>query len=126
MRAFQPQLALVPKAEAPFEVTFKPVMTRREAEVLFEIDAAQATDNPAWSAYFVESLVEFLVYGSRPTGHISESDAAWLVASVGKEVSPNVPALVRALVLQAEEVPECVIRLAMRCGAMRGPGTKPF
>ena len=126
MRAFQPQLALVPNAEAPFEVSFKPVMTRREAEVLFEIDAAQSAENPAWSAYFVESLVEFLVYGSRPTGRISDGDAAWLVASVGKDVSPSVPALVRALVLQAEAVPECIIRLAMRCGAMRGPNARPF
>lgn len=121
MHAVPPQLALVPKAEAPFEVTFKPVMTRREAEVLFEMDAAQTGENPAWSAYFVECLVEFLVYGSRPTGRIGDSDAAWLIATVGKEISPTVPALVRALVLQAEDVPEALIRLAMRCGAMRGP-----
>lgn len=121
-RAVKPQLALVTNDEADFAVTFKPVMTRREAEILFEIDAAQSGANAAWTAYFVESLVEFVVYGSRPTGRVNDTDARWLVSCVGEEASASVPALLRAIILQAEDVPEGLIRLALRCGAMRGPG----
>jgi len=121
VRQTSPQLQVVPKAEPQFDVTFKPVMTRREAEILFEIDSVQNGDNPAWTAFFVESLVEFVVYGSRPTGQVSDTDAQWIVSCVGTEASASVPALLRAIILQAENVPGCLIHLAMRCGAMRGP-----
>lgn len=98
---------------------FKPLMSRREAEILFEIDGAQTGESPTWESHFVESLVEFLVYSQRPTGRISQVDADWLVAMVGSEWSPSIPALIKALVLQAEDVPACIMRLAMTNGAMR-------
>lgn len=100
---------------------YKPLMTRREAEILFEIDAAQTGESPSWESHFVESIVEFVVFNQRPTGRISEADAAWLVAMIGTDRSPSIPALMRALVLQAEDVPAGLIRLAMDCGAMRTP-----
>lgn len=120
------RLRIVPKVvvedtceEPIFDVGFKPLMTRREAEILFEIDGAQTGQSVAWKNFFVESLVEYLVFGTRPTGHISEADARWLVSLVGEDWSPSVPALMRALVLQAEDLPQSLIAFAMKCGAMR-------
>lgn len=100
-----------------------PVLRRREAEIMFEIDAAQSGKSRDWTAYFVESMVEFLVFGSRPTGRISADDAAWLMTMVGEHFSPSVPELFRALILQAEDVPAPIIHYAMKCGAMRGAGS---
>lgn len=100
-----------------------PMLTRREAEVMFEIDAAQSGASKDWTAYFVESMVEFLVYGSRPVGRIAREDAEWLMSMVGEYFSPSVPELFRALILQAEDVPPAIIQYAMKCGAMRGPGS---
>lgn len=99
------------------------VVTRREAEIMFEIDAAQSGTSKDWTAYFVETMVEFLVFGSRPTGRISQENADWLMTMVGEFFSPSVPVLFRALILQAEDVPASVVQYAMRCGAMRGPGS---
>lgn len=120
------RLRIVPKveveetSEAPiFEVGFKPLMTRREAEILFEIDGAQTGQSVAWKSFFVESLVEYLVFGQRPTGHITQEDARWLLSLVGEDWSPSVPSLMRALVLQAEDLPQSLIAFAMKCGAMR-------
>ncbi|MCA0424375.1 MAG: hypothetical protein LCH61_13825 [Proteobacteria bacterium] len=100
-----------------------PVLRRREAEIMFEIDAAQSGKSKDWTAYFVESMVEFLVFGSRPTGRISPNDAAWLMTMVGEHFSPSVPELFRALILQTEEVPSSILQYAMKCGAMRGVGS---
>jgi len=105
---------------APVErVDFKPLMSRREAEILFEIDGAQTGESPAWESHFVESLVEFVVFGQRPTGRIAQADADWLVAMIGSDWSPSIPALLKALVLQSEDVPASIMRLAMTTGAMR-------
>ncbi|HRK24632.1 MAG TPA: hypothetical protein PLQ11_06735 [Beijerinckiaceae bacterium] len=120
------RLQLVPKGEAVraadepgIDVSFKLPMTRREAEILFEIDGAQTGQSSAWKTFFVETLLEHLVFASRPTGRISNEDASWLLSLVGEDWSPSVPALMRALVLQAEDVPQSLIAFAMRCGAMR-------
>lgn len=115
----QDEAAQVARQDAVADFGLKPLMSRREAEILFEIDGAQTGESLGWKMYFVESLVEYLVFGSRPTGRISEDDAKWLLSLVGEDWSPSVPALMRALVLQAEDLPQGLIAFAMRCGAMR-------
>jgi hypothetical protein len=106
------------KKDERFEVSFKPVMTRREAELLLETDAAISGDNPAWTAYFVENLVEFLVFGERPTGRISNTDAYWLAATLNPKEMGSARPLLAALALQAEDMPHCLMEMALACGAM--------
>ncbi len=121
LRAVRTPMPFADALEAAEEhmVHFKPLMNRREAEILFEIDAAQSGESMGWKAYFVENLTEYLVFGERPTGRIRDEDVKWLISCIGTDVSPSVPALLRALVLQAEQVPQSLISLAMRHGAMR-------
>lgn len=107
-----------------FQVAFRAPMNRREAEVLFDLDAEETGKSPGWTAYFVESLVEFLVFDRLPLGRIAANDTAWLCWMIGKEPSGSVPALLRALVLQTEDTPEPIVELAMRCGAMAGDHPK--
>ena len=68
-------------------------------------------------------MVEYLVFGKRPTGRITDEDAKWLMSMMGEHFSPSVPKLFRALVLQAEDLPPVLLQYAMTCGAMRGPGS---
>lgn len=100
-------------------VSYQQLMNRREAEQLFIIDAAKDARDPQWESYFVEQLVEFLVHSRRPTGVITEADADWLVSQFDQEPSPSVPALLRALVSEAETIPPVIIGYALSCGAMR-------
>jgi len=99
--------------------TFRPVLNRREAKNLFAIDAAKSGRDSVWEAYFVEQIVEFVVHGRRPTGIVTEEDAAWLVAQFGPEPSPAIPALLRGIVAEAESIPAAIIGYALSCGAMR-------
>ena len=99
--------------------TFRPMLNRREIQNLFTIDAAKQERDPVWEAYFVESIVEFIVHGRRPTGVISAEDADWLIAQIGDDPSPSVPALLRGLVAEAENIPTVLIGYALACGAMR-------
>lgn len=120
------RVRLVPKvvAEEPvYDFPHKALSTRREAEVFFEIDAAQAGESPAWKLFFVETMVEFLVFGSRPTGRVTEEDARWLLSIIGEDMSPSVPALIRAMIQQAEDIPSCLLKFAMTSGIMRSPAS---
>ena len=98
---------------------FHPMLNRREIANLFAIDAAKTEPDSIWEAYFVESIVEFIVHGRRPTGVISQDDADWLIAQFGDDPSPSVPALLRGLVAEAENIPTVLIGYALACGAMR-------
>lgn len=120
------RVRIVPKRANETEETFftlTPLMSRREAELMFEMDAAQSGESKDWTAYFVETMVEFLVFGKRPTGRITDEDAKWLLSMMGETFSPSVPKLFRALVLQAEDLPPSLLQYAMTCGAMRAPGS---
>jgi hypothetical protein len=119
MRAQWQDSPRLEKKDAAFEVAFRPLMTRREAELLLETDAAMSGENPAWTAYFVENLVEFLVFGERPTGRISNTDAYWLAACLDPQEMGSAKALLSALVRQAEALPACLMEMALACGVMQ-------
>ena len=96
---------------------FRPLKSQCEAENLMMIDAAQSGESTAWEAYFVETLVEFLLFRARPTARVSAEDETWLLASVGEEPSPSIPALMKALMAQAEDVSPALRACARRLGA---------
>lgn len=100
-------------------VNFRPLLNRREIEQLFAMDRSRQEYDGVWQAYFVEQIVEFVVHGRRPTGIITQEDADWLVEQFGDTPSPTIPALVRCLVAEAENVPHVLLGYALSCGAMR-------
>lgn len=97
-----------------FDLRSTPLSSRAEAEMLITMDHALAEPAPDWTAFFVESMTEFLVWGRRPTGRITESDLDWLIGVCADAPSPSTPALLFALVREAEEVPERLIGLALK------------
>src|SRR3954447_23675608 len=63
--------------------------SREEADVLIALDRAVESAHPAWSAYLVGAVVEFVVWTSRPTGVVDADTARWLVASLGCGLGPT-------------------------------------
>jgi hypothetical protein len=56
------------------------IATREEAELLIGLDRAIGDVHPTWAGYLVGAVVEFVVWGSRPTGCIDQETARWLVS----------------------------------------------
>lgn len=106
--------ALPPLAERLDTRAFAILASREEAEAMFIEDRLREGADPEWTAYFVECLVEFLIWQNAPAGRLSQSDLDWLVGLIGDAPSPSVPALLFALVRELNEAPERLVALAMR------------
>jgi hypothetical protein len=55
---------------------------REEVNVLAALDRAVPTADPLWAKFFVASLVEFVVWTSRPTGYVDKETTRWLVTAL--------------------------------------------
>lgn len=106
--------ALAPIADRLDSRAFVVIQNREEAEYLLALDHAKANEATEWTSYFVESLVEFLVWQNHPCGKVSETDLDWLIGVVADAPSPSVPALLFALVKELNDVPERLIALALK------------
>lgn len=111
--------ALPPLAERFDTRAFAILTSREEAEAMFVEDRCRAEIDPVWTAYFVEALVEFLVWQNAPAGRLAQSDLDWLAGLAGDTPSPSVPALLFALVRELNDVPEQLMALAMRFSRRR-------
>jgi hypothetical protein len=94
---------------------FSSLATREEAEYLFQLDHSRGghVDNE-WTAFFVESMVEFLIWQREPWGLIREDDLDWLVGLTADAPSPSLSALLFALVRELNSAPERLMTLALR------------
>jgi hypothetical protein len=90
------------------------ISTRADAELMLMQDRLVAANDTAWTALFVESMVEFLVWQSQPCGRITESDLDWFLGLVADAPSQSVPALLFSLVRELNDVPERLTALAMK------------
>lgn len=65
------------------------IVTREEAERLFELHPRMSATSAGWDARFVEAICDFLLKVEPPVGWISDDEADWLVA----EIEARAPAL---------------------------------
>lgn len=93
---------------------FSSIATREEAEYLLMLDHTKGSEGSEWTAFFVESMVGFLVWQTQPWGMVSESDIDWMLGLVADAPSPSVPALLFALVREMNDAPERLVALAMK------------
>lgn len=105
---------LAPIAERLDARSFVVIQNREEAEYMMLVDHSRGQDDGEWTAFFVESLVEFLVWQNQPCGKLSESDLDWFLGMVADAPSPSVPALLFALVRELNDVPERLVALALK------------
>ena len=63
------------------------VIDKEEADFLFEInDAVTGKDNdPAWEAFFIQAIADFLLKDEVSPGEIDADEAAWLVEKIGAD-----------------------------------------
>ncbi|MCZ8374630.1 MAG: hypothetical protein O9342_04575 [Beijerinckiaceae bacterium] len=88
--------------------------SREQAEALIREDMLKGHADTEWTAYFVEAMVEFLVWQNAPAGRIGKDDLVWLVDHLSGEASPSMPALLFALVRELNDVPEALTALALK------------
>jgi hypothetical protein len=109
-------------AERPVEIdlrAFVSASSREEAEGLLALDRSMGSENPEWTAFFVETMVGFLVWQAEPWGVIAETDLDWLIGMVADAATPSTPALLFALVREVNDAPERLMSLAMKHGKGR-------
>lgn len=90
------------------------ISTREDAERLIAIDATIGRADPAWSDWLVAAIVDFAVWGERPTGYVEGEAAAWLAATLQKSGTTTRAArlIVREIAREAERVDAAIVSLA--------------
>ncbi len=90
--------------------------SREEAELLIAVDRAALSKDPAWEDFLVDSLVEFVVWTSPPTGYVDAETADWLISSLNGSEGPAASAMrvVFEIVREAEHVDEALLVFALR------------
>ncbi len=93
------------------------IASREEAEMLMAVDRGTAATVPGWAAFFIEAITDFVVWQSRPTGRVTESDLDWLMGCLGDKPSANGMALLFNIVREAHEHPARLSEVVMRLTA---------
>ncbi len=89
--------------------------SREEVNVLAALDRSIPTADPLWAKFFITSLVEFVVWTSRPTGYVDKETARWLVTALKPMQRGTVNAHRAALeiVREAQQVDEEILPLLL-------------
>jgi hypothetical protein len=100
-------------------------ISRDQADMLIGLDRSIAAADPSWADFLIASLVEFVVWTSRPTGYVDEEKARWLVASLSAGDGPTATGLRAAfeIITQAQEVDQTLLAFAMRAPQRRSRET---
>jgi hypothetical protein len=80
-------------------------MTRTEAEALFELDRVIAEKHDDWTSFFVETVTDYIVWQSRPTGLVNGAQAEWLLAQADAGRTLNAFAILVNVLAEADRVP---------------------
>jgi hypothetical protein len=89
------------------------VMTREEAEALLILDRTVERMDPTWAAYLSDTIVDFVVWGCRPTGYVDRETARWLETLLGVKSTKAARRILREVLHEAEGVDD-VLRDSMR------------
>jgi hypothetical protein len=92
------------------------ICTREEGDVLIALDRVSRASDPSWEAVLVAAVVDFAVWGSRPTGYVDQDTARWLAASLACGVGPTDTArrIAFEIVKEAQSVDDALLAFAMR------------
>ncbi len=84
--------------------------SRLEADALLALDRTLNAD-PSWAEFLIAVMVDYVVWGARPTGRVPAEKAAWLVSAFTcGEPTGNGVRIARAIVAEAQEVdPELLL-----------------
>src|SRR3954464_4582454 len=101
---------------------------REEVNLLATLDRAIPSADPLWAKFFIASLVEFVVWTSRPTGYVDNETGRWLVTTLMPmdRATVNAHRAVLEIVREAQDVGEELLPLLPRpaADAARRRGTR--
>jgi nucleotide-binding universal stress UspA family protein len=88
---------------------------REDIEVLGALDRAIPAADPSWATFFIASVVEFVVWTSRPTGYVDEETARWLVTALMPmdRATANAHLAALEIVREAHQVDEVLLPLLL-------------
>lgn len=93
------------------------VVSRKEADLLFALDTGCDDKCAAWTDFFVEAMVDFVVHQEKPRGYISVENAEWMVRAISRDdlvdTVTEMEVLVRALEA-AQTSPETLSAFALK------------
>ena len=80
------------------------ICSREEAELLLTLDQIVSRADRAFADWLVAMMVDFVVWGLRPTGTVDAQTAAWLTPFlVGQRATKTTRRLARELAAEAEQ-----------------------
>ena len=94
-------------------------ITLDEANALFDIERAAQEDCPEWAEFFVDTIVDYLLWQQRPSGVLNEAQAEWLIGQVDRSKSLAAFAILVGVLEEAHRVPGW-FEAAVRGRAVRG------
>ena len=81
------------------------IRSRLEAEVLLQLARAVKPIDPDWADFVVASIIDFVVWGERPTGYVDPATAEWLVAVLSEKGARQLSRrIAREIVKEAQAV----------------------
>ena len=91
------------------------VTSREEAEILIRLDRDVSRQDPAWATWLVGALVDYVVWGERPTGIVDSGKAAWITAALdgGGKATRTARLLAREIAREAHSSTETLIAFAL-------------
>jgi hypothetical protein len=81
-------------------------VTRDMADELFSVERSNVEKCPEWTEFVVEMITEHVVWQSRPTGVVNESQAEWLIARTDECRSIGALAALVNVLTEAHRVPQ--------------------
>jgi hypothetical protein len=92
------------------------IMGREEADLLLALDRAVADTHEGFSTFVTVEVVNFAVYGERPTGIITREMSAWLSASIAGRKGQTAlgSRIAMEIVREAETSDETLIAFALK------------
>lgn len=98
----------------------------RELVDLFLLIESFPGEKPAgWPQFLIETIVDMVVWGERPTGIVPPDVADWLLARVAPEGHPPKGALRALLVALVREAQMCDPRIAALAFGVERPAPRP-
>ena len=61
------------------------IVDRGAAEVLFAIDNSCKVRSDEWELFFLEAVTDYVVRQEPPVGHVSDSNASWLIDAISRD-----------------------------------------
>jgi hypothetical protein len=102
------------------------ILNREDAEILIALDQALQRKDASWTGYLVSVIVDYAVWGSRPTGYIDPETAQWLVSWLSCEKPTKATVrIANELVSEAQDIDAALLAFVRAIPIPPGTSTGP-